>query len=90
MTQQLPASREEVAALLGDVDSSYVDRVIDTGASIDEIGEAMDDLEGRFAESRHEPSSSRVAEAREVLVDLFGDATPRTFPLRGVPISDPV
>ena len=82
-----PASREEIAAMLGEVDSSYLDRVLDIGASVDEIGEAMDDLEHRFAELRHEPSSIRVAQVRTVLAELFNPSEPpHTFPLRGIPI----
>src|SRR5438552_1812210 len=71
MTQLPPAAREEIAALLGEVDASYIDRVYDVGASLDEIGEALDDLEGKFPETRHLPSSTRVSEVREVLNELF-------------------
>lgn len=86
MTAFPPASREEIVAMLGDVDSSYVDRVLDTGASVDEIGEAADDLVG--AEFRNLPSSTRVAEVRKILAELVGpDAeTPHTFPIKGVPL----
>jgi hypothetical protein len=85
-----PASREEIVAMLGEVDNSYIDRVFDVGASLDEIGEAMDDLEHRFSEMRHEPSTLRVAQVRQVLVELFNpDEAPHTFPLRGIPIMQP-
>jgi hypothetical protein len=91
MTLMPPATREEVAALLGDVDDSYVDRVLDTGASLDEIGEAIDDLEGKLTEPRHVPSTVSVAEVHEILEELFdASATPRTFPLRGMPVGHPV
>jgi hypothetical protein len=82
-----PASREEVAAVLGEVDDSYVDRVLDTGASLEEIGEAIDDLEGRFAESRHVPSSAAVARVREILRELTERPEPHSFPLRGIPLA---
>jgi hypothetical protein len=85
MTQLPPASREEVAELLGDLDKSYVDRVLATGASLDEIGEAIDDLEGKFPESRHVPSSTRTAEVHKVLEEVF-DPNARTFPIGGFPI----
>lgn len=77
--------------MLGEVDDSYVDRVLDTAASVDEIGEAIADLEDRFAESRHVPSSTRVADVRVVLLELFdANVTPFTFPLQGVPLGHPV
>jgi hypothetical protein len=71
MSSLPPASREEVSALLGEVDSSYVDRVLDTGASLDEIGEALNDLEGHAGGTSRIPSSARVASARQVLAELF-------------------
>jgi hypothetical protein len=84
-----PASREEIIAMLGEVDQSYVDRVFDIGASVDEIGEALDDLE-RFAETRHDPPTLRVARVRQVLAELFeADEAPRTFPIRGIPLVQP-
>lgn len=82
-----PASREEVAELVGDVDSAYVDRILDTEASIDEIGEAIDDLEGRFA-APHIPSSTRVARVLAVLREMSeAQPSPYTFPLRGMPVT---
>jgi len=91
MTLLPPASREEVATLLGDVDALYIDRVLDTGASVDEIGEAIDGLEGKFAEPRILPSSVRVEGVREILEELSDPgSTPRTFPLQGVLIRQPL
>src|SRR5262249_55240462 len=40
-----PATREEICEMLGEVDESIVMRVLDTGASVDEIGEALDALQ---------------------------------------------
>src|ERR1043166_8289017 len=86
MTQSPPATRVEIAILLGEVDESYVDRVLDVGASVDEISEAIADLEGRLAEPQHLPSTARAAEVREVLGELIDTAGgSRTFPLAGVP-----
>jgi hypothetical protein len=87
-TMGLPAaSREEIAALLGDVDSSFIERIRDTGASIDQIGEARDDLEGRLGEQRHVPSSLAVAEVRAILEELFsGDGGIVTVQIAGEPL----
>jgi hypothetical protein len=81
------ASREEIAAMLGDVDESFIDRIRDTGASIDQIGEARDDLEGKLAEQRHVPSSLAVAEVRAILEDLFhGEHASSTMLIGGEPL----
>jgi hypothetical protein len=86
-TMGLPAaSREEIAALLGDVDESFIDRIRDTGASIDQIGEARDDLEGRLAEMRHVPSSVAVAEVRAILDELFRGEHGVTMSISGEPL----
>ena len=87
MTSMPPASREEIVALLGDVDESFVERVRDSGASVDEIAEAIEELEDRFVEARHLPSSERVAAVRQVLAELLDASGPPTsFPIGGTPI----
>jgi len=84
MNDVTPATREEVAELLGEIDASYIDRVFDTGASVDEIGEAIDAIE-RVA-PRATTSSIRVEQVRTVLGELFAPDSTALFPLRGVPI----
>jgi hypothetical protein len=67
-----PATTEDIAEVLGDhVNESIIERIAAVGASIDEIGEAIDDLdyERRYGESR-EASSSRVDEVRTILEEL--------------------
>jgi hypothetical protein len=80
------ASREEITAMLGDVDESFIERIRDTGASIDQIGEARDDLEGKLPELRHVPSSLAVAEVRAILEDLFRGDTGTTISIAGEPL----
>lgn len=66
------ATSEEVTELLGEhVDESIIERLVDTGATLEQIGEALDDLEHerRFSEPRT-PSSTAVAAARAVLEEL--------------------
>ena len=66
------ATPEEITALLGEhVDESIAERIAATGASIDEIGEAIDDLdyERSYGEPR-ESSSSRIEEVRTILEEL--------------------
>lgn len=80
------ASREEIAALLGDIDESFIGRIRDTGASIDQIGEARDDLEGRLPGMRHVPSSAAVAEVRAILDELFQGEAGVTMSINGDPL----
>jgi hypothetical protein len=66
------ATATDVSRLLGDVDPLVVERILATGASPDEIGEALlvvEDEQG-FGEEQREPSSPRVAEVRAVLQEL--------------------
>src|SRR5258705_2879835 len=93
--QDPPASRAEIAALIGDddrsADASFIDRIRNTGASVDEIGEAIDELEGQFPEAVHVPSSTRVAAVRALLAERIPDAAssgdPNTVSILGEPIA---
>lgn len=70
------ATTEDLAELLGDeVDESTIERIAAVGASIDEIGEAIDNLdyERRYREPR-ESSSYRVEEVRSILEELPASA----------------
>jgi hypothetical protein len=66
------ASASEVNRLLGDADPLIVERIVATGATADEIGEALRSVEDEqgFGEEPHAPSSPRVAEVRALLYDL--------------------
>ena len=67
-----PARASEIELLLGDVNPSVVARILETGASLAEVDEALrsaEDEEG-FGEEAHEPSTSRVAEVRAILEEL--------------------
>ncbi len=66
------ATATDVNRLLGDVDPLVLERILETGASPDEIGEALRYVEDErgFGEEPHEPSSSRVAEVRAVLQEM--------------------
>ncbi len=71
--------------MLGHADSEIVQQVIETGASIDEIGAALDDLEEmRHGESRV-PASPRVAQVRQIIKVLYaGGGSDNTIPIGGV------
>ena len=76
------ASEEEIAELLGDrADESIVERVANVGASIDQVREALEDLdfELRFGEVR-EPLSAIIEEVRSILEELphFDDLLDQT------------
>jgi hypothetical protein len=59
---QTPAHSEEVRAVLAGLDDELIDRITGTGASIDEIGEAISLLE-----SPATPSTGQVAEVCTIL-----------------------
>jgi hypothetical protein len=91
-----PATRAEIKELIGDGRGaagadmcSAVDRIAEIGASVDEIGEALDDLEGRRSPDPCEPpTSARVVAVRRILDELFaGDARGgMTFSMLGEPL----
>jgi hypothetical protein len=60
---------KELTGLLGDVDGAVCAQILDTGASFEEVAEAVSAIEDedRFGELRHLPSTSRVAEVRAIL-----------------------
>jgi len=67
------ATHTQIVDLLGDVDDLFVKRIEDTGASLDEIGEALGDLENEdvLGEPPRIPSSPRVAEVRAIIEELM-------------------
>lgn len=67
------ATHAQIVELLGDVDDLFVKRIADTGASLDEIGEALGDVQSEdvLGEPPHVASSPRVAEVRAILEDLM-------------------
>lgn len=67
------ATASDVNRLLGDdVEPLVLERILETGASPDEIGEALRYVEDErgFGEEPHQPSSSRVAEVCAVLQEM--------------------
>jgi hypothetical protein len=72
-----PISREEVAGLLGDVDAAVAERIAGTGATLDELGAALDDLDHeRRSGERRIPASTKIAEVREILAELERGGSP--------------
>ena len=67
-----PATAADVSRMLGDVDPLILERILSTGASVDEIDEALREAEdeGGFGEEHHVPSSPRVLAVRAVLDEL--------------------
>lgn len=69
------ATADEIGELLEErVDETIVERIANTGASLDEVSEAIDDLEyeARFGETR-DSSSARVKDVRAILEEVSGD-----------------
>lgn len=68
------ASYQQIVELLGDVDPLFVNRLENTGASFDEISEALGQLEDdQFGPERRAAASPRVAEVRAILEEVFDD-----------------
>jgi hypothetical protein len=84
-----PVSREEVSSLLGDVDTTVAERIAGTGATFDELGAALDDLdhERRFGERRM-AASTKIAEVRGILEEIGESTSPgaRVIQIHGIPI----
>jgi hypothetical protein len=66
------ATATDVNRLIGDVDPLVLDRILATGASPDEIAEALHEAEDErgFGEQPHPPSSPRVAEVRALIHEM--------------------
>jgi hypothetical protein len=82
-------NREEISSLLGDVDADVAERIAGTGATADELGAALDDLDHqrRYGERRI-PASTTIAQVRDILEGIEESASPgaRVFPIHGTPI----
>lgn len=66
-----PATRDEIRTLLGDADDLMVKRVLETGASTDEIAEALRSLANEDeADAEAVTYSTNVANVRAILGDL--------------------
>ena len=76
------ASWEEVGELLGTADDRVIREVVETGATIDEIGQALSEIEAGTAT----PLTERVAELSKILTPLYRERDDTTFSVIGVPI----
>ena len=66
-----PASATDVSRVLGDVDPIVVERIVATGASLHEIGEALrEEIDEISFDEAHAPSSPRVTEVRRLIEEL--------------------
>jgi len=66
------ATASDVTRLLGDIEPLVLERILLTGATPDEIAEALRVVEDEtgFGEQPHLPSSPRVAEVRALLHEM--------------------
>jgi hypothetical protein len=76
-------SWDEVGELLSTADEQVIRAVVETGASLDEIGAALSDIEAGY---RREPLPERVEQVRNILAPLYGKRDDTTFSVIGVPI----
>lgn len=68
-------SHDDIVGLLGDIDDLLAERLVETGASLDEILEAWGDLQAdrRLGEPRVHALSPRVTEVRSILAEVSDD-----------------
>jgi len=64
--------------MLDDVDDETVQRILETGASIDEIAEAMHFVENNVRGDEF-PTTARVEEVREILLNARQDVGGATW-----------
>lgn len=67
-----PATASEILELLGELEAGTLEQLVATGATIDEIAEAVAAIEDEdaFGELSHPPHTAREAEVRAILEDL--------------------
>lgn len=67
-----PASAAEIVRILGDLEPLTLEKILATGATIDEVAEAVNAIEEEdsFGEIHRAPSSAREAELRAILEAL--------------------
>jgi hypothetical protein len=66
---ETPVRSEEVRAILEDVDETVIDSIVATGASLDEVGEAMHLVVDR---ARETATTGRVVQVCAILRDARG------------------
>ena len=61
--------------MLGEIDELIIERIVDTGATLEEIAEALDSFEHEeeLDEPPHVPSSANVSEVRAILVEAANE-----------------
>ena len=61
--------------MLGEVDPHVIERIVQIGASVDEVAEALSAIEDEdaYAEVHHLPSTAKVAEVRAILEEQVLD-----------------
>ena len=68
------ATREDVQAILGDLDDLVIERIVESGATSAEIAEALAGVEeAQRVGEQPMPSSAKVVEVRAILQDLATD-----------------
>lgn len=69
---------------------TLAERIAGTGATVDELGAAIDDLEHeRRLGERRMPASAKIAEVRGILADEDDGTVPGgvVIPIHGIPIA---
>ncbi len=76
MERHIIATAANVTELLGEIDALTMEKLLATGASKEEIAEAVNEIEDEdaFGEAHRPPSSPKVAEVRSILEEtVFED-----------------
>ncbi len=72
-----PATASQLVELLGELEPLTIDRLLRTGATLDEVAAAASAIEEEdaFGEVHRDPSSPREAEVRAILLELVFEDT---------------
>jgi phosphoglycolate phosphatase-like HAD superfamily hydrolase len=82
-----PATSAELEALIGEADPLIIERILETGATTEEVTEALADLEDeRQGAERREVTSPRVATVREILDELLDEDADEFEAMYGHPV----
>jgi hypothetical protein len=83
-------SAQDLRQLLGDVDDVFIERIVETEASLDDVVEALHDVEDEreFGEVPRVPTSAIAAEVRVILRELFAATKEEDEDEEALPIID--
>jgi hypothetical protein len=83
----VPATADEIRSILGDIDPFVFEQILLTGATTDEVAEALAVFEAERNGDPRPPMSARVTAVHAVIDDAFEDIDEREW---DYPVASPV